>query len=513
MRASNEHRRAHHRLDRGGASVEYVIVLLLVAVLVLVLIPVVTGLGSTLGYHLCRTATILFGGDEATAAERCGPEPDPVAGAEDPPPTDEDFAPGLCQVRSSTEARGLRAQVIASYNGETAMSRIDMADGSVWYVAEPWSESYGASLGFGAAVPLGHPAIWGGGWAHLDGAYDTGHSMIWTFDAEDHAAAEAFEEQLREDTAIGSNPFSMLWNEVTGWFGADNDLDLPEPDMEIDLSGWSGTLTAGPELIVGPVYTAPRMLEVDGGAVRTVRTDYGGSLYYPEGGGQDIISENHQISGTVTGDGMILLGGAAGAGGGAGWSAGIRADRHEDGELQGIYLNASFEKEAHLRAANPFGFGVRRAGAVQPDASYETGVGEVQNTYVWIGFDNDEERAIGEQFLSEYGGHGGAFNYFWETMNADHGFLDEDPGPGADPWEQLVYDKAFAWQTTGRSEASSASLGIDGMLGQFPIGFNVTAGLGWNSSSLEQTTGDAWHLGAPGEDGTREYLTHEDCIT
>jgi hypothetical protein len=124
---------------------------------------------------------------------------------------------------------------------------------------------------------------------------------------------------------------------------------------------------------------------------------------------------------------------------------------------------------------------------------------------VYIEFDDAEQRAIGAEFLEKYGGYTGAAQYFWETMHDQHGLVDEDPGPGGDPWERLVYEQAQVWQQTARREDLESTVGGSFTVTAIPIGASHT------TRSTTQVTDDAWYPDAP-EDGVRLQVPHDACV-
>ncbi|MBB4933966.1 hypothetical protein F4561_004786 [Lipingzhangella halophila] len=500
MRQAGTPRRST-RDDLGSSFTEYAALLLLVAAVsaAVAVATIPDSVRDRIEYALCTVekSAGLSEGD-------CTLESDDEDIADSP--DSEDFIPSLCEKGVAHEAASFNVKLIGTFESETTFTRAERADGSVWFIAQPANKRAGVEFGYGARINAGDGGTFNRN-AHVAGTYDWGQGQIWTFDPDQQDEADAFEQRLRDETSIGSNPVSALWND---WFGGEP--DLPDPQMEVESWGLTGEGDAGVDsgLLLGEDPTGKEDKgEIDMGSGASVNAEgaYENVVRVNRSDPDNVItSEANRVEGSIGANGSVSLG--VGGSGDLAWSSGIREDRTEDGKLHGVLLNATFDKALAFQYGMPFGFSRGNIIGAGPNAGARTDIAnQVQDTYIYVEFDNEEERQTGEEFLDRYDGFNGPPNYFFETMRGDHGFVEEDPGPNGDPWEKLIYDKAQVWQTTHHRDFTDWEIGATG---RFKF---VSIGGGYSEHEQTRTTVDAWYLGAPGADGTRPTTRYEECLT
>ncbi|QVQ51716.1 hypothetical protein J4H86_23575 [Spiractinospora alimapuensis] len=447
--------------DRGGWLVEYAVVVAL-GVVIVAMLPV-TGVAGTVSEHVRRAFCVALGG----STEDCAPSDPGVSGE----------VAAACPRHTAEQRRWVRAQALVHYRGDTAVTRTEWADGSVWYTAQPWTDEVGAGVGAGGTVGNGKAGSRLGWHAQAEGAYRWGHGMVWTFGPDEGEEATAFEETLNDD-AIGADPARQWWRRATG-----TAPELPTPDIrltseELRVDGTTATSTG---LRLDAVPGGEASVDIGMGLGAALEANGQRVVSRDDRTADPVLREGHSISGSLSAQGEVILG--VGGAGSLDWTAGIEAERDSDGTLRSIRLHAEHAYGGSLDHRMPFGITsgghVRYLGA---DTANDATAQQVRTLTVRVPLTDAAERELGEDFLRRYPGTTGVFRHFWETM------LDHDPTD--DAWRQLVREGAQVWQTVRERSGSEHTMGGTVYWRMIPIGAQ------YGEHTSESVTTDAWYLSA-----------------
>lgn len=447
--------------DRGGSLLEYAVVITLVAV-VTALVPV-TGVAGSVADHVRRAFCAALGGSDDCLAL------DPGAGGEE--------AAAACPRHTSEQGSWLRAQALVHYRGDTAVTRTEWADGSVWYTAQPWTDEVGAGVGAGGTVQRGKARSRQGWHAQVEGAYRWGHGMVWTFGPEERDEAAAFERELDADGAVGTDPARQWWRRTTG-----TTPELPTPDIRLTSEEFraGGSAATSTGLLLDAAPGSDAAVDVGIGLGAALEANGQRTVSHDDRPTDPVRREGHSVSGSLSGEGEVILG--IGGTGSLDWTAGIEEERDSHGTLLSIRLHAEHAYGGSLDHRMPFGVTgggqVRYLGA---DTSSDASTQQARTLTVSVPVTDAAERQLGEDFLRRYPGTTGVFRYFWETM------LDS---PSDHAWSQLVRDRAHVWETVRERSSTEHTTGGTVYWRMIPIGAQ------YGEHTSETVTTDAWYLSA-----------------
>ncbi|GAA3754532.1 hypothetical protein HDA32_004314 [Spinactinospora alkalitolerans] len=479
--------------DRGSAAVEWsALLLLLAAIAAVVVLSVPSPIGQAVDSAICQ---VLGDHCEGSSAD---PESTPEGHEDGPGMREADYLPPLCEVNSDSESSSFTVKIGIYGGAETQFQRQEMADGSVWITVQPSNRAVGAEVGTpGAKIKGGETADLGAS-AEVGGEGQWGEGMIWTFGPDERDEADALERRIVEEGQISQNPVVAWWDSL---WSDEEDSGLPPPDMLLDHEGGEGSLTgqAGVGLKIPGTgdERGERQLDIGQGADGAIEGAGGVITRTDNRGPETLISDTYYANGSISGNGEYFLG--VGAGGAVAWQAQIRQTRDEEGELQSILLRADFDNEVNFRGRLPFGVGPHR-----PNTSGQTELAAGRTTtLIQVELDTPEQREIGERFLRDNAGVVGTANYFLETMQGDDGSVTEDPGPGGDPWERLMYERGQVWTTSHDREYTDSEIGAE-------VKPFIPIGGGYATSEETRRTEEAEYLGAP-QDGRRTFQPYDAC--
>lgn len=153
------------------------------------------------------------------------------------------------------------------------------------------------------------------------------------------------------------------------------------------------------------------------------------------------------------------------------------------------------------------GKGKKKAGGGYSDTHSS---GKLHTEVVQINFTNAQERQKGEDWLKNHGLEmppAVADQIFPKTGRKpgvpDFKATAGKPGPDADPFDKLIYNKAMAWKTDADTKKEAKELNAT-----LPFGRGV--GIDFNMSKEDHKTKDAYILDAP-KGGERQWISYPDC--
>lgn len=475
------------RRDAGAATIEQLGV---VVVAVLLVLGGVTGV-ATYGPHLATALCRLSEGLGLGGGCDSGTDVPEAQG-----PTDEDFRPPVCTLRSTTDVASTEVKIFFVTIGEdSGFTVVENSDGTVTATATNGG-SLGVEGGFGVSVGsegkgdigLGADVSFGAGVSAKVG--DT-----WTFKSkaewekmrgqlDDYLVQEM---QMKGEGAAGIAIYKWL---------SDSWVEAPrKPDVTTTVLEVSGTVDGQAGLRLGDGTKTDGKPDV---------TDLNRGLYV-EGkvAGSYVRTENH-----ATGETSNTYQFDASGGGGLNWGFGnagldgayqnaFKVTRDKDDNIVGVEFmqetsakwSAELDLDSSIIPAGQKGNGSASFGASKPD----------QRTVVTTELSvNDSNRATVEKWLAEsaLGGSG-------PVLFPSNALDPSTPGAG-DPMSTLLHSEAKHSVNVYDDVESGFSFGAE-----FAVGIKLGASL--SSSSTSSSVSSSMFLGAPGTDGTRRYVPDATC--
>ncbi|WP_017622519.1 hypothetical protein [Nocardiopsis chromatogenes] len=495
-------RRRTVRNDRGAAFTEYGALILCVAAIagsvVLVAPSRTADLFST---AVCKIQEVTGLGGECEEAEDDHIQADP----------DYDYTPAYCVKDGEKQTYdGAVDFGFFTIGQDYTYAREDLSNGKVIVTFMPTTHGgikAGAGLEFGASE-----AAHGG--ADIEGSVEAklGSGMTYIFDSEEEF--ERFEDEVNEAIAMETsrhfNPTGDSMMRFGDWLGI---VDYPEierqPDVRTTTVGidseingnigfWSGPHGSDKKEKDGESWTMNLGVEgsVSSSASRDVSTWYSNP-------------DNIQTSETYSWSAEGTLGATAFSphiDGTLSWNGGTRIMRNEDGSIANIRYIAGAEGK--------FNYGIdKTVGTRTNQGNGSFGQGQTQSVtqMVQVDFENTpEEQAAAEQLLDEYGLFPPPYmtNAMAEQLDEEDygGEIVEEPGPDADPWDEIFYRRGTAWQYASDKEIDSGSFGAS-----VKMGLQFGASVEWELE--EGHTNHALMLDAPNDEGSRRFIDYADCLS
>lgn len=478
------------RREHGAGSAEYVGVVVVTAVLVGAIVLAISPQGANVRAAVCDAVGSILRTDLSCGSEGEGEED---AGQ----PTDEDFAPPVCQVSQTGEQVNSTVSIAFFDVGDDAgLMRTVMSDGTITLTATRGSTigasgSVGADFEAGGGTDLGAEVNFGGGVTF--GVGDT-----WTFSGDGaEEQAKEFEEALDEHRFRDAN---RRWN-PRGAVVADviDPLEpLPEPDSTTVDMGVTGGFDAQLGLSVsatedgsGPSLDAQAIAgSIDADATWTRTLDTHGTESMEDD--TKTYTVDMSINPDVSSD---IWAADLGLGDTAGMSMAVT--QNAEGQITEIAVVSTND------GAINGGVGLAGESGSGSKGSFFTSHEETTATVTTTRLTLDPEApgyaqdaAVVEEWL---GGDG----YEWpgaipmSAVNPAH--------PEADPFSQLMHEQANVSAVTSEGVTSTSGLAAEVALG-VKLGFDFSA----NASEAEAVY--AAYLGAP-SGGARSMVPYADCIS
>ncbi|WP_241483020.1 hypothetical protein [Nocardiopsis halophila] len=502
------------RDDRGASFAQYAALILCVAAIagsVAVVAPARTG--DLFSSALCRIKEAAgMGGECEDGDDQAQDEDDWIE-----PEPGFDYTPAYCVKQGSKQTYGGSVTIaFLEFGQEYSYAREDLSNGKIVITFLPTSSAKataGAGFDFGAGE-----SAHAGASVSASAGVKLGSGMTYIF--EDENEFEEFEEEVNEaiamETSRTMNPTADGMLRFGDWIGV---YDYPEierdPDVRTTTVGIEAEVAGSAGAWAGP--GEKRRKDGDGGAW-TMNLGAEGSFtasrtrdhatWYTD---PDNIQKSDTYSWTAEGSlGATAL--SAHADGSISWNGGTRIMRNEDGSIANIRYIAGAEGKFSFGVDKNVGNKTGKGNDVENGGNGSVGTGEANSVtqMVQVDFENTpEEQAAAEQLLDEYGlapppyATNAMANQLDEEDNG--GRVLEEPGPDADPWDEIFYRRGTAWQYASDKKIDQGEFGA-----QVKLGMQFGASVNWELE--EKDTKQALMLEPPNEGG-RRFIDYADCLS
>lgn len=476
----------HEHGDRGSSFTQYIAMGVLAAIIVAGL--AVAGLGATVSRGVaivvCRIVTLDTGD--------CG-----IPGGNTATPTKPNYLPVYCDALVKSHSESLTGKLDVgiwqfSFGANYTLIWEKLANGEVWITVVPHDYKAGASFNVGENVNLG-----GGLHAALGDTYQ--------FQSDDEANKWV---NTLKDNVDEHNPMTWrFWNPFDG-----GEKDMGRPAIKSESIG----VDAAAKL---DLKVPGNAVDVGGGASASFSSDVIKEDWHFNDPKNHRYWDNTSYSFKMSGEFEVHVGadykkGGAKYGAEVGakrkWSATVRYMYNPDGSIANIRWITTYEAGNKGKVK----FGPDKPAKLGEDKKDDpsTGIGADRSNEVTrmtqLNFDDPKtitdpnqkaEAQRQQQIAHDYIHKHGVVppipivNAITGNTNA----VTEDPGPNADPFTRLMYEKGKAW------EWNSTNTNIVKNLINSPA-------LDATSSDLTKVTNNAKYLGAP-ENGHRDYVNFPAC--
>lgn len=503
--ARDEGRAPRRRLpsgDRGAGATEYMGMIIVVAAVIGVVST--TGFGQQISGKISAAICKVTGGSCAGSNQ-----------AGDPPKTDKDYEPPLCQISSITDKAGAKAKILFfewgqeyGFQQQTFKANSDInGDGKVDDKDEQ------VMLTFTDAASIAAKKDWkpgmkvgkfGSDKVELGAGFKVTNGDTWVFKSEDEA--KKFRDDLEKlksyeyaRTAPGGGDASV-GNSILALFGKGPLVEEDKLHDKIEKAlgnrhisygkvGLEGSVSAGMKISAGDEKKlsaslggnfkfSPEVTWTDNDFKGTKAYTYSASIEYGTKVGYEAGPLNGESSANTNQTGTIT----------------VTHDK-KTGELVRIDMTRTVEKDAQKDGAK-----VKKgdnSGGVKGTDS-QSGIRTVTNSVTFKpGAEGQHDRDIAQKWLDGGNTFGMPFTYMFN----DHAPT-KRPG-NDDPFGQLLFDKGMSSVTNYTGQTNAAEYGFELNLG-LSLGFSV------NTEKKEQILNDAKFLGAPKGD-QRAYVPYSYC--
>lgn len=495
-------RRRGPRGDRGAGATEYMGMIVVVAAVIGVVST--TGFGQQIAGKISAAICKVTGGNCATSNQ-----------AGDPPKTDKDYEPPLCQISSITDKAGAKAKILFfewgqeyGFQQQTFKANSDInGDGKVDDKDEQ------VMLTFTDAASVAAKKDWkpgmkigkfGSDKVELGAGFKVTNGDTWVFKSEDEA--KKFRDDLEKlksyeyaRTAPGGGDASV-GNSILALFGkgplveedklhdkiqkALGNRHISYGKVGLDASASGGMkISAGDEKklsasLGGNFKFSPEVTWTDNDFKGTKSYTYSSSIEYGTKVGYEAGPISGDASANTTQTGTIT----------------VTHDK-KTGELLRIDMTRTVEEGGQKDGVK--GKKGDTSGSVKGTDS-QSGIRVVTNSVAFKpGTEGQHDRDIAQKWLDGYGDNAAPFTYMFD----DHAPT-KRPG-NDDPFGQMLFDKGMSSVTKYTGETNAAEYGFELNLG-LSLGFSVS------TEKKEQILDDAQFLGAPKGD-QRSYVPYSYC--
>ncbi|MFC0037850.1 hypothetical protein [Actinomadura rayongensis] len=479
------------RSDLGASALEWATLLMICATVfgVLLTLAIPDEISRVLPPALCR----IFGGSCETP----------------PKVTDTDFKPKVCEKSSSEQKYGGTVKIaIVKIGKEWSFLRQEMADGSVRLTVVPNGDTVGLEVGAGGKLNLGKNLKLGAD-ITVGGSIKVGVGDTYIF--KDDEEADKFQGDVKElatrDTAksVVKNVVPGMNNPLTGWVvDKVDDLtgrpDIKDPEITTTTVSYKESVEGSLGLYlpqIGPKGDGSDDWNFNINTGVKGKVEYGADVAVTQ---DDTDPKDPKTSyfistsGTLTGSGEVL---GAGGEGELKWTGGERLVFDKDGKLVAVTFQTTFEKGG--KANGKIGGNYQDAKGSGKGKGGDKTVETVTQT---VPLDNDADRAAMARWLQQNPYHMplSLLSY----MGGDDNVIRRDPGPNANVFDRLLYQKGTVLKQTSANSSDGFEVGAEAKLG-------LVLGVEYAQSSATNTTTDAQYLGAP-RNGERGFVPYTSCV-
>jgi hypothetical protein len=471
--------RERSRTDRGASTVEYVALMLIMALVisgVTLVIPNPVGDGAKSA--ICKIfAAVGIGGD-------CGGRK----------PIDYKPAKAACVTGQDSNKIGGSVTVFSVKIGDSfQLLRIKTADGREKVMVVPVDFKLGAVGKEGAQFNLGSEDFGLHAGGKVEGTIGFKYGDTWSFPND--KAADDFVNDMKWDwgrkEAEHVSPALWIFDKVTGWKPNTRDPDSRQWDVSVEGLANYGAQFGNPTEDNGnkSVTDIGTGLEVEGkvgDGVSIIKDDH--NPLNPNDPSYPRTSVVFNVQGSVKGGGKILGYGPSGS---AQYVGQTKVTRDSSGKLVSITWVTTHEEAGGGGFKSP---GKNNSSAKGTDKTVTT-------TTTTVNFD-DSNRAIGDQWIRD-----NAFLMPLQTVrnafDPSGGYSATDPGPGASPFDQLVYNQGIVSKNTYAGDVDQFGIGAE-------AGEGLTFGLDLNYEHDQSHLVDSKYLDAP-QNGQRNFVQWPEC--
>lgn len=499
-------RARQRRGDRGAGIAQYAALVCVAAVLAGILVPMLSGpwLTVKIKHAVCE---LFHPGDSKACVTS-----DAKA-----------YTPPYCVRVDKDHQTSLDIHFLWLHGGaKYEFERQELANGNVLITVVPYGWEAGVDWNKGGKISLSGGLSLSIGTTYQFKPHDGKNADQWAdkFQSTIKAAAS----QKAHDSV---NPVGWLWHHTVDR----KHYKVPNPYVKFKTYGINGEVAVNlglPGRKSKGKHAAPdeQNDKLDLGTGLSATASVGGSYdtqtwYDPKTGKVTQHAKVFTLTGSLSASASVAGVGVSGSGE---WSSAVRILRNKDGSLYSIrFMTKTQLSRAPGWQAKPggkytkgknkhrgkhrkpgSGKGPRGGGG---EGGVSTNYTTTHTQYSEIDFSNPQEQAIGEQWLK----HNGIMGYISQIVsNMVHGkppYFTHDPGPGASPFDQLMYSKGKVWQSTSNDVETKKELSASVTLGA-ELG---SAGFDYSSSDKTSKTSKARYLGPPAG-GVRTFQPYQPCV-
>ncbi|MCP9950185.1 flagellin [Actinomadura madurae] len=365
------------------------------------------------------------------------------------------------------------------------------ADGKVRIMIVPADYKLGAEAEIGGKVQFGKKSFGGELGAKVEGSVNFKYGDTWVFNS-DKEAGEWLDDvkwDLARKEGEKVSPGLWLYDTITGWEPRTRDPEITQWEVGAEgvLKGAAGfgnlTTDSSGKKTVKDTATG---LEIEGSAgdAVLVTKDNTGS----EKDGYPKTTYTFQVKGTLKGGAKAF---GYGPGGERTYIGQTRVTYDKNGRLTGITWITTQETNDSEGYKNP---GKKNVSGKDTDK-------QVSTTTTTVNFD-DSNRAIGENWIRN-----NAFLMPFQTVRnaADENgaFVAQDPGPNADPLDQLIYSRGLVNRNVYAGNVDEFKIGAE-------IAAEIKFGIEGGYEGEQQQIVDSQYLGPP-QNGQRTFQQWPEC--
>ncbi|MDN3356887.1 hypothetical protein [Actinomadura sp. DC4] len=468
------------RTDRGASTIEYVALLLIVALIVAAATLVIPNpVGDEAKVALCKIFNAVSGG-----TGDCERKPFTYK-----PPT------AACVTGQDSSKIGGSVTVFSVKVGENfQLLRITTADGRVKVMVVPVDYRLGVVGKEGLKFNVGGKdyGLHAGG--NVEGAVGLKYGDTWSFanakDADDFVGKMKLDWGRREAERLSP----LVWgvDKITGWKPSTRDPDSRQWDVNVEgLASFGakfGKFQTGEngEKSVTDIGTGVEVEGKIGDGVSIIKDDHNPTN--PSDPSYPRTSVVFTVQGSVKGGGKALGYGPSGS---VSYVGQTKVTRDKDGKLVSITWVTTHEESGSEGYKVP---GKKKG-------SEKNSEKKVTTTTTTVGFD-DSTRAIGDQWILD-----NAFLMPLQTVrnafDPSGGYSTRDPGPGASPFDKLIYEQGVVTRNTYAGDVDEYGIGLEAGEG---FTFGIDAGYEHDRTHLVASE----YLEGP-QNGQRNFVQWPEC--
>ncbi len=467
------------RTDRGASTVEYVALMLILAMVVSAATLVIPNpVGDGMKAAICKLFNAATGGNADCGRKTFDYKPSQAA----------------CVTGQDSNKVGASVTAFSVKIGDSfQLLRIKTADGREKVVVVPVDYKLGVVGQEGLKFDLGGNdyGLHAGG--KVEGTVGLKYGDTWSFPSSKDA--DHFVDDMKWDwgrkEAEHVSPILWGFDKITGWKPKSPPPDSRQWDVSVE-----GLANFGAKF--GP-------FEENNGERKITDIGTGAEVEGKVGDGVSVIREDHNptnpndpsyprtsfifsVQGSVKGGGKVLGFGPSGSGSYVGQT---KVTRDNDGKLVSLTWTETHDSSSSA--------GYKEPG--NPTGSVKGTDKTVTTTTTTVNFD-DSNRALGDQWIQD-----NAFLMPLQTVRnaVDPGssYTTEDPGPGASPFDQLVYNQGVVSRNTYAGDVDEFGIGAT-------AGEGLTFGIDLSYEHDKTHLVDSQYLDAP-QDGRRSFVQWPEC--